>query len=97
MLKHLSFFYKNMQIIHSYIQHIIRIAAIILSIMVVSSCNLSLWQEKNEDDKIKIERYDRLQARYLTTGDFSALQSMNTSYPMETRTLIENKIGRAHV
>lgn len=79
-----------MQIIHSYIQHIIRIAAVISSIMLFSSCNLSLWQEKDEDDKIKIERYDRLQARYLTTGDFSALQSMNTSYPMETRTLIEN-------
>ena len=31
----------------------------------------------------------------LTTGDFSALQQMNTEYPIETRTLIEDvvKIG----
>ena len=27
--------------------------------------------------------------RYLTTGDYSALQQMNTDYPTETRTLIE--------
>lgn len=33
-----------------------------------------------------------LQSRYLTTHDFSALQSMNTDYPMETRTLIENML-----
>ena len=69
MLKHLSFFYKNMQIIHSYIQHIIRIAAIILSIMVVSSCNLSLWQEKNEDDKIKIESKEISNSVMLTIED----------------------------
>ena len=43
----------------------------------------------------EIDRYDRLEYRYLTTGDFSALQQMNTEYPIETRTLIEDvvKIG----
>ncbi len=35
-------------------------------------------------------RYDRVEARYLTTGDFSALQEMNTKYPMQTRALIED-------
>jgi len=44
---------------------------------------------------LEIDRYDRLEYRYLTTGDFSALQQMNTEYPIETRTLIEDvvKIG----
>lgn len=47
---------------------------------------------------IEVQRYDRLQSRYLTTGDFSALQSMNIEYPMETRTLIEDvlKIGEVN-
>ena len=34
-------------------------------------------------------RYDRLESRYLTTSDFSALQRMNTEFPVETRTLLE--------
>ena len=42
-----------------------------------------------------VQRYDRIESLYLTTGDFSALQQMETDYPMETRTLIENvlKLG----
>ncbi len=40
-------------------------------------------------------RYDRVEARYLTTGDFSALQEMNTTYPTQTRALLEDllKLG----
>lgn len=55
------------------------------------ACELKL-KPNDEDDKtslIEVQRYDRLESRYLTTGDFSALQQMNTEYPMETRTLIE--------
>lgn len=46
---------------------------------------------------IEVARYDRLEYRYLTTGDFSALQEMNTEYPVETRMLIEDvlQIGEA--
>lgn len=44
-----------------------------------------------------VRRYDRLQSRYLTTGDFSALQQMNTEYPMETRTLIEDVLQLGEV
>ena len=49
-------------------------------------------------DVVSVDRYDRIQSLYLTTGDFSALQQMNTSYPMQTRTLIEDvlKIGRVN-
>ena len=45
-------------------------------------------EEEDNGNIVEIERYDRLEYRYLTTGDFSALQQMNTEYPMETRTLI---------
>lgn len=38
---------------------------------------------------MKVDRYDRLESRYVVTGDFSALQQMNTEYPIETRTLVE--------
>lgn len=41
-------------------------------------------------DSIQIVRYDRVEARYLTTGDFAALQEMNTAYPTMTRVLIED-------
>ena len=47
-------------------------------------------REEQNNHTFQIKRYDRLEYRYLTTGDFSALQQMNTEYPIETRTLIEN-------
>ena len=55
------------------------------------------WQFMSSDEEtIAIDRYDRIQSLYLTTGDFSALQQMNTVYPMQTRTLIEDvlRIGQ---
>lgn len=58
----------------------------------LAACDLGLWTERENADgsTVSVERYDRLESRYLTTGDFSALQTMSTTYPMETRTLIEN-------
>lgn len=53
--------------------------------------------EENEGNRVEVKRYDRLQARYLTTGDFSALQQMNTNYPMETRTLVEDVLQLGEV
>ena len=52
------------------------------------------WQFSSSDDdgQVTVDRYDRIQSLYLTTGDFSALQQMNTVYPMQTRTLIEDVI-----
>lgn len=56
------------------------------------------WQfsSSDEDGQVVVNRYDRIQSLYLTTGDFSALQQMNTTYPMQTRTLIEDvlRIGK---
>ena len=47
--------------------------------------------------QITIQRYDRIESLYLTTGDFSALQQMSTDYPNETRTLIETVLGLGDV
>lgn len=60
-------------------------------------CQLNLWPETGTEEELVIERYDRIQSRFLTTGDFSALQQMNTQYPMETRTLIENMLEIGNV
>ena len=56
------------------------------------------WQLKFDEDEVVVERYDRIQSLYLTTSDFSALQQMNTIYPMQTRTLIEDvlRIGKVN-
>lgn len=66
-------------------------------IVLIVACDFSQLQLDNRDaiDSISIERYDREEARYLTTGDFSALQSMNTVYHKQTRALIEDilKLG----
>ena len=52
------------------------------------------WQLKSADDAeshtVSIQRYDRIENLFLTTGDFSALQQMNTAFPMQTRMLIED-------
>ena len=47
------------------------------------------------DSSLPIRRYDLLEMRYLTTGDYSALQKMRTTYIIETRALVEHilKIG----
>ena len=68
-------------------------------LFVCTCCDFNLKSlDAQEESLINIERYDRLESRYLTTGDFSALQQMNTEYPIETRTLIENvlKIGAVY-
>lgn len=59
--------------------------------MLCSSCEWKLKPNDDEPDSgpIAVLRYDRLESRYLQTGDFSALQQMNTEYPIETRTLVE--------
>lgn len=71
------------------------------ALFLCSACELRLKLSDDESETtsfIKIQRYDRLEARYLTTGDFSALQQMSTEYPTETRTLIEDvlKLGQVN-
>ena len=49
--------------------------------------------EERDAEEVVVERYDRIQALYLTTGDRSALQQMNTRYPEQTRMLIEDVLN----
>ncbi|MGN1375451.1 MAG: gliding motility protein GldB [Prevotella sp.] len=73
---------------------------LLITLFLFTACEFKLRPNEEETAKHRIEvcRYDRLQSQYLTTGDFSALQQMNTDYPIETRTLIENvlKIGEVY-
>lgn len=63
----------------------------------LSACNFRSGQDRSLV-RIEIKRYDLLESRYLTTGDFSALQQMNTEYPRETRMLLEDvlQLGEAN-
>ncbi|WP_455074000.1 gliding motility protein GldB-related protein [Prevotella fusca] len=76
-------------------RHIYYILCFVLLTCVGCQFKLSSDDENDSSQLLEIDRYDRLEYRYLTTGDFSALQQMNTEYPIETRTLIEDvvKIG----
>ena len=67
---------------------------VILAILLLHSACEYKFKSNEEGDgaPLTVQRYDRLQSRYLTTGDFSALQQMNTDYPIETRTLIEKML-----
>lgn len=61
--------------------------------LLCSACEFKFRpNEEGESVPLTVQRYDRLESRYLTTGDFSALQQMNTDYPIETRTLIEKML-----
>lgn len=64
------------------------------ALVLFSACNFKLKANDDEDDAstMKVERYDRLESRYVITGDFSALQQMNTEFPIETRTLVEKML-----
>ena len=73
-----------------------KMSYLLLAIMLgLVSCEWPFLSSE-EDENVVIDRYDRIQSLYLTTGDFSALQQMNTVYPMQTRTLIEDvlRIGK---
>lgn len=70
------------------------IYTLLMLLVLCSACEFKLRpNDENQDaSHISVERYDRLQSRYLITGDFSALQQMNTEYPIETRTLVEKML-----
>ncbi len=74
------------------VKKIYSILLLMLAIASLASCDwkFKLTGEEDDPDRIEIQRYDRLESRYLSTGDFSALQQMNTTYPVETRTLVED-------
>lgn len=62
-----------------------------LALLLCVGCQMKFKADDSDDAPlVSVERYDRLEYRYLTTADYSALQEMNTEYPMETRALIED-------
>lgn len=75
-------------------KYTVRSVSIILSATVLALCLSCGHGIKvpgiGDGDGVRVCRFDRLESRYLSTGDFSALQQMETDYPMETKTLIEN-------
>lgn len=76
------------------------IYGILVTIMLV--CIGCQWQLKPSDEEadtrtVSIQRYDRIESLYLTTGDYSALQQMNTYFPMQTRMLIEDVLHLGRV
>ncbi|MCR4919204.1 MAG: gliding motility protein GldB [Prevotella sp.] len=71
---------------------------LIVLTLTVCGCHWRPWQSRAENSEpyMTVQRFDRIESLYLTTGDFSALQHLNLSFPMQTRTLIEDmlKIGQ---
>ena len=59
--------------------------------------NLSTTEGEKGNGRIAIERYDRLEHHFLTSGDTAALQQMKTDYPVQTQTLIENVLRLGHI
>lgn len=72
------------------VKNIINYIVILAVMLLCSACDYMVKpNEEGGNASLTVQRYDRLESRYLTTGDFSALQQMNTDYPIETRTLLE--------
>ena len=98
----IKIFFSNFDPEFKLLQLLIRIVLTFISaILLLTSCDFKLRSNyflDADETKVEILRFDRLQSRYLTTGDFSALQQMETDYPMETRALIENvlRIGEVN-
>lgn len=71
-----------------------------MAVLLFSACDMKFkpFEDDENEHRIEVCRYDRLESQYLTTGDFSALQQMNMDYPIETRTLLEDvlRIGEVN-
>ena len=90
----------NLKIIKYYTTFIVRkVYGILVTLMLV--CFGCQWQLKSADDAeshtVSIQRYDRIESLYLTTGDYSAMQQMNTYFPEQTRMLIEDVLQLGQV
>lgn len=69
--------------------------------LVMVACIGCEWHLRTDEQAVKpavsVERYYQIEIRYLTTGDVASLQQMNTSYPRQTRTLIEDLLQLGQV
>ncbi len=76
-----------------------KVYGILFMLMVL--CIGCQWQLKPNDadnQHVSIQRYDRIENLYLTTGDYSAMQQLNANYPNQTRMLLEDvlQLGRVN-
>ncbi len=73
----------------------------IIIFVILSVCLGCEWHLRTNgqagETVVSIERFDRVEALYLTTGDLAALHQMNTDYPQQTRMLIEDLLQLGHV
>lgn len=90
--------YKSITITVRYLYITIIIAALFGCVGCENKWKNILLFTGAEDSLLVIERYDRIEGRYISTGDFAALQEMSTRYPEQTRMLIEDvaRIGRVN-
>ena len=73
------------------------VAFIVMAACIGCQLQLKPAPEEPEVQKVQIERYDKIEVEYLTSGDYGALQQLNTDYPVQTRMLIENVLRIGHV
>ena len=72
-----------------------KLIVIAVSLWLLTSLTGCRWQLHPSADarhgvSIAIDRFDRMERLYLTTGDVAALHQMKTEFPIQTRTLIED-------
>ncbi len=69
-----------------------------LLMLLCIGCQWQLKPNDADEKKVSIQRYDRIENLYLTTGDYAAMQQLNATYPDQTRILLEDvlKLGRVN-
>ena len=76
------------------------VCLIMLCVVLVVSCK---WADRlsdakqDEEQTVKIDRYDRVLDEYVSLNSYSAKQKMNLEYPLETKLLIEDVLAIGHV
>lgn len=75
------------------------VVSFIVSLLLLTSCQ---WTSRSAMDSttespIEVERFDRLESRYLLNGDYAAMQQMNTEYPTCTQLLFEKMLNLGKV
>lgn len=73
-----------------------------IALLILMACIGCQWQLSSHDNaeahvELAVERFDRTEQLFLTTGDYAALQQLKTQYPVETRTLIEDVLQLGQV
>lgn len=72
---------------------------LVVIMLVCIGCQWQLRPDDKDTDvsNISVQRYDRIESLYLTTGDFAALQQLNTYFPEQTRMLLEDVLHLGQV